>query len=328
MTRNVYVGADFGPLLTAPDFPTLVGLAGQALQLIRDNKPDARMAAIAREIVRNDVDLVGLQEATILRTGPVTTSPDDPTAPLPENIVESDSLELLLKELRRLGQPFQTVAIVPGLDAQLPAITANFAVDARLTTRIVIIARIRSDLKLSNVQAQGFLRNLSFLVAGETTLVNARGWASVDVEKNGRKFRFATTHLDADHPGVRDLQAMDMIAAAGNTNLPLVFVGDFNVTSTTSLDPTYDRFLDAHFVDAWTRKHGSVAGLTCCHLADLSNPTSVGVFDKRLDLVLFRGDFRVESIRLVGEKPGDRIPPGLWPSDHAGVVATLRIPRH
>ena len=59
--------------------------------------------------------------------------------------------------------------------------------------------------------------------------------------------------------------------------------------------------------------------------ANLLNPISQ--LSERIDLVLFRGGFHVEDIRLVGEKPSDRIPPGLWPSDHAGVVATLRIPR-
>jgi hypothetical protein len=51
------------------------------------------------------------------------------------------------------------------------------------------------------------------------------------------------------------------------------------------------------------------------------------VVNERIDLVFFRGAFHVEDIRLVGERPGDRIPPGLWPSDRAGVIATLRIPR-
>ena len=110
-------------------------------------------------------------------------------------------------------------------------------------------------------------------------------------------------------------------------SITVVFVGDFNASATPPTDTAYGQFLAAGFVDAWTRKRPSDAGLTCCHLADLSNLTSVGVFTTRIDLILFRGDFRVEDIRLVGEEPGDRIPPGLWPSDHAGVVATLRIPR-
>jgi hypothetical protein len=33
----------------------------------------------------------------------------------------------------------------------------------------------------------------------------------------------------------------------------------------------------------------------------------------------------VLDIRRVGDQPGDRTPSGLWPSDHAGVIATLKI---
>jgi hypothetical protein len=33
----------------------------------------------------------------------------------------------------------------------------------------------------------------------------------------------------------------------------------------------------------------------------------------------------VVSAEVVGDDPADRTTGGLWPSDHAGVVATLRI---
>jgi hypothetical protein len=33
----------------------------------------------------------------------------------------------------------------------------------------------------------------------------------------------------------------------------------------------------------------------------------------------------VEEVRVVGDRRGDRTPSGLWPSDHAGVVAVLTL---
>jgi len=45
----------------------------------------------------------------------------------------------------------------------------------------------------------------------------------------------------------------------------------------------------------------------------------------RIDLVQFRGPFTVEDVQVVGASPADRVPLGLWPSDHAGVVATLTL---
>jgi len=43
-------------------------------------------------------------------------------------------------------------------------------------------------------------------------------------------------------------------------------------------------------------------------------------------LILLRGAFAVENINLIGNKPSDRTPSRLWPSDHAGIVATLAGP--
>ncbi len=63
-------------------------------------------------------------------------------------------------------------------------------------------------------------------------------------------------------------------------------------------------------------------GYTCCQNANLLNPTSL--LNERLDLILFRGPFAVSDVVLVGDDPADKTPSGLWPSDHAGVVARLR----
>jgi len=42
--------------------------------------------------------------------------------------------------------------------------------------------------------------------------------------------------------------------------------------------------------------------------------------------VLLRGGFGVRAADVLGDHPDDRTPLGLWPSDHAGVAATLVLP--
>ena len=322
MTRNLYLGSSLEGLLNARSLPELIAAAAQVTQNITDSKPDERAAAVAREIVKNHVDLVGLQEATIVRTGPLQLPPINPATFLPATGVVSDGLKLLLLALSNLGEHYSVVAIVPGFDAQLPIpppLSTPPGFDARLTTQIAIIAR--SDLRLSNRQVQGFLFNRTYPTA-VGPVPNPRGWASVDVEKNGRRFRFATTHLETQDP-VQFPQAHDLINGAGNTTLPVVFVGDFNVTADSAADPTfpvYQKFINANFVDAWPLNR---PGLTCCQATNLRNPASL--LTHRLDLVLFRGAIQVLDIHLVGNKSSDRTPSGLWPSDHAGVVATLRV---
>jgi endonuclease/exonuclease/phosphatase family metal-dependent hydrolase len=323
MTRNLYHGFDPAVIVAAPA-AQIPFAAASAFNMIQASKPAERAAAAAREIVRNRVDLVGLQEATLVRKGPLQLPPN-PATFLPATEVVSDNLELLLDALERLGERYHVVAIVPGLDAQLPT---ALGFDARVTLRDVIIARSNnSGIKLSNVQMQTFLVNRTFPTASGIPLPNPRGWISVDVEKDGRKFRFANAHLEEPHP-VQTPQAHDMINGAGNTTLPVVFVGDFNVVANSGLDPTfpvYQKFINAGFVEAWPLKRAPDPGLTCCQAANLLNPTSQ--VDRRIDLILLRGALQVVDIRLVGEKPGDRTPSGLWPSDHAGVVATLKIPK-
>jgi hypothetical protein len=80
-------------------------------------------------------------------------------------------------------------------------------------------------------------------------------------------------------------------------------------------------------VDAWVVVHGPEGGFTAgqTELLDTFPPTKL---DHRIDDVLYqpRG---VEAVAAegIGEDLEDRTPTGLWPSDHAGVVATLHLTR-
>jgi hypothetical protein len=56
----------------------------------------------------------------------------------------------------------------------------------------------------------------------------------------------------------------------------------------------------------------------------LLNPVSE--LDRRIDPVLYRGGFTVREAAVVGDQVENRTPSGFWPSDHAGVVATLKLP--
>jgi len=71
----------------------------------------------------------------------------------------------------------------------------------------------------------------------------------------------------------------------GNTNLPVVFIGDFNSKADGTGTPTYLKIIDAGFIDAWNIR-GKGNGFTCCQAENLLN--QVSSLDERLDLVLFR----------------------------------------
>jgi endonuclease/exonuclease/phosphatase family metal-dependent hydrolase len=102
------------------------------------------------------------------------------------------------------------------------------------------------------------------------------------------------------------------------TPLPVVLVGDMNSGPGSDVG-AYDILTGGGLADV------GGTGLTCCHANDLRNPDAT--LTKRIDLVFARGGFRPVSAEVVGNEPADRIAGGLWPSDHAGVVATLKLPK-
>ena len=150
---------------------------------------------------------------------------------------------------------------------------------------------------------------------------------SIDAVVRGKSFRFVSTHLDGDclpfAPAVQNAQAAEVLAGPAATDLPVIYVGDLNSPAPTGT--AYNNALAAGFVDAWSHA-GVGAGLTCCQEDDMFNPVST--LSSRIDFVLFRGNFTVRKIEVVGEELSNRTPSGLWPADHAGVVATLGLPRH
>ena len=120
---------------------------------------------------------------------------------------------------------------------------------------------------------------------------------------------------------VQVAQANELLAGPAGTPLPLVFVGDYNSPADGTGSATYDNLIAAGFQDAWSEVHPGELGYTSTQNADLMNPTSL--LSERIDLVLHRGGLSAISAELVGENPADRTTSGLWPSDHAGIVATL-----
>jgi endonuclease/exonuclease/phosphatase family metal-dependent hydrolase len=152
----------------------------------------------------------------------------------------------------------------------------------------------------------------------------------VDVRSQGHAFRFATSHLDSNSGATQQAQANEFLAGPGDTPLPLVWVGDFNsdadgtpITGVPPATATYGSIIAAGFEDTWATKHPSDPGLTCCQDSDLLNSTSG--LTERIDLVLTRGAISAEEASMVGDDPADRLPSGLWPSDHAGVVVSLEL---
>jgi hypothetical protein len=127
---------------------------------------------------------------------------------------------------------------------------------------------------------------------------------------------------------------LEILAGPADTELPVVFVADSNSNANgDSTTPAYAAFIGDGFVDTWTEANPGVTVSTCCSSELLTSPTLVDPSEDfgRIDLVLYRaaGDFQTLGAELFGTNPvTDLVFNGLtliWPSDHAGVAATLQI---
>jgi len=317
LSQNMYVGSDFTALNTAKTVPEFLAAVTTTYQNILARKPEERVVAMAREIAKARPDFVALHEAMILRSGnPPTT-------------VKMDLLQSMLDELAALGEHYALVTTVNGVDAAAPS-TLGFTV--RLTDRDAILMRTDAGIATIEVTSRSFpTPRITPTPVGP--LVTPGGYVSIDAIVRGLPMRFVSVHLDPAcsasqcDPAALAIQLQqtnELLQLAGNTTLPLVFAGDFNTAANDPLHPSYviyQALINAGLTDAWERQD---AGFTCCQDEDLLNLKSK--LSVRIDLVLFRGDFDVGEVNRIGDKPSDKTPSGLWPSDHAGVTATLTGP--
>jgi endonuclease/exonuclease/phosphatase family metal-dependent hydrolase len=322
MTRNLYLGASLDPIFAA--IPTgnpnaLVAAATLTWNTILASNFPARAEEFANELAEEKPDLVGLQEVTLFRTGPFNPA-------VPATTVTMDFLAMLEAEIAERGLPYAVVSKVEGFDGELPVFTGTGLIDVRLTDRDVILARTdlpTSLMKLSNPMADNFDAALSvpspLFPGGALNIV--RGWTSVDVKSRGKSFRFINTHLEAINDPVQELQSLELLAGPAATKLPVVMLGDFNSDADGSGSDSYANIVAGGFTDAWSTVFPAAPGYTCCHAANLMGPSSL---EQRIDIIFSRGgDFRAQEAEIVGEVEADKTIGGLWPSDHAGVLATL-----
>jgi endonuclease/exonuclease/phosphatase family metal-dependent hydrolase len=321
MSRNLYIGTDLGPMINASNQTVLVEAIMTVFTEFQATDFPTRAKALATEIATKQPDLIGLQEAVLIRS----QYPSD-LSPIPDaTTIEMDFLATLLTELTIRGQEYEVVAETNGFDVEVPGLLPDGSCcrDLRLTDREVILARKNpDDMNLSNIKEENFNNNLiiPFLDRNFTMLY---GWASADVEVQGKSFRFVTTHLEPNSFAVQAAQANEILLGPANTTLPVVLVCDCN--SNENGTGTYGNLITAGFEDAWNQTNPNDPGFTCCQDGNLLNNDSN--LSERIDLVLFQNGFYAIDSGIVGANKSDRIlsPSGLylWPSDHAGIVAKL-----
>jgi endonuclease/exonuclease/phosphatase family metal-dependent hydrolase len=336
MTRNVYVGTSTSGILSATDIAEIINQATEAFELLNATNFPERAFSLAKEIKRTKPALIGLQEISMVR---LQTPGDFLVNPIPNaETVVYDYLDILMQALAYYDLKYKVAGIVENFDVEVPLVVGSdekdqpLYGDIRLSDYDVVLAR--KEVKIENVVAQNYQVNLPLKDLGTEVF---RGYVAVDAKLGGNKIRFVNTHLeaftgdpelDAIIEQIQFSQAMELIESLATEEKPIIMVGDFN--SQAPYGTTYQYVLSESFHDAWTTNliTCNEDGYTFGHDADLRN--KFADFYERIDFVFTRNPGNNPALPtrviVVGDEYRNRTPSGLWPSDHGGVVAKLKIP--
>jgi endonuclease/exonuclease/phosphatase family metal-dependent hydrolase len=333
MTRNLFLGADLSPAIGAASLGKAIDGAGTIWNEMQSTKFPERAKPLAREIKRSKADLVGLQEVALWRT----QTPSDLGAPpqnpngKPATKVEQDFLAILKRELKKIHAGYKVVVVQREFDSELPVdqdhndatgglFGADF--DARLTMRDVILVKRSSKVKLGKTRRGHYTTRYEPNVGGIVLPVD-RGWASVEAKLKGKKFRFVDTHLEAfGDPKIREAQAVELTKGPLKSKRQVILVGDLNSGISRHNEPERpgDDLAFRALADFGMKDNGAIQ--SCCY-PSLFDPN--GVFDHTVDHVLSKPGLKKLRAIVTGNRRSERTPSGLWPSDHGGVVSTLRL---
>lgn len=325
MTRNVYVGANVD-LLMGGD----LGALDQVLnELFITSFPD-RARGLAQEIAQAKPHLIGLQEISIIRGN------------LPEmGAFEMNYLDILMMTLDAFGLKYKIAGQIENFDVSIPIVPGTDFY-AQLIDYDVVLAREDVEISDPDTVAERYQAYLPL----ESLGVNIyRSYVAVTATVGRKTYRFISTHLESippDHPEIEYLQlyqAQELLGKLQSEALPTIVVGDLNSAAPTGL--SYQAFINSGFVDVWKRNlllWQNRNGYTYGHASNLRNETVD--FYERIDFIMVRSNIGFGGWQVigpvfawvVGDELRDRVwvdafQEYIWPSDHGGVVARLRIPK-
>ncbi len=316
MTQNLYLGSDFGPALAATNLTEFLGAVAVIYGTVQFTDFDARAGQIADTIEEHHPDIIGLQEVSIWTSA-------GPGAPPSQNF-----LDILLSKLAARDLNYYVAGI--SSNAEIGPIPQLFQCDFFLACivtlndqDVILVNADNPDLEVTDSASGRYVTQLVLSTAGGPLSFD-RGWTYIDGTLEGKKFRFLNTHFEtAAAPPVQEAQAQEFLMGPANTGGAVIAVGDFNSAADGSTTSTYADLTTDFFKDGWAI-NPDISGFTCCQNSTLTNfPSALA---SRIDLILTMGAARVRQAEVVGDEPFFQgLTPPFWPSDHAGVIAAIRI---
>jgi endonuclease/exonuclease/phosphatase family metal-dependent hydrolase len=324
-TQNLYVGADVDAVVDAiasGDQNAAFQALATAVATLHQTSFPTRAAAIVEEIARTRPDVVAFQEGSKI---------DVDLTPLGVPLVaHEDFLATLQAALaaRGLGN-YAVVDTITNIQVSLlSGLVSLIDYDIMLvnTDRVAVSSHFKKNFDHNN----GLFAGINFI----------RGYIEAQVTVDGRQYVVVTTHTEGtdltkagiDYHQLHAQQMQEIVDLVNGSERPAIVMGDLNDYDTSLM---YQVMLDGGFTDLWATLRPGVDGVTCCHLSDLSDPhPRQGRFETRIDYIFTRGFDHggravTGQITRYGLLKSDQLagPAGtIWPSDHAGLEATLATP--
>ena len=355
MSRNIYLGADV--TVAMKKIPNLPAAAQFMWNQVSKTDFSKRAVILAKEITDANADVIGIQEAT--------------TWYCKENLFSKktkvlDFTDQLLKALNNnyvIAQKGNTTAYNPGFsinpiplltkvnDAKTfkPLFDQNSASCGFETGDALLIKKSLA----SQVSAVGNVEYKATYSIVPVLMKITRGYTWADININGTKTRFVTTHLEAiwDENKIPNsaIQANQLIDDLKNISTPLVVMGDFNsdprdprpsnspnpgeqppvsasCPANSDICNAYKLMSKANFTNA-APDAANPLNFTWGMDALLTGPDPLrdtaakqmgnkDGFTDRLDYIFIKNGLKGKSSKIVGTK-------APYGSDHAGVVATI-----
>lgn len=356
MTRNLYLGADIFRVVEAaqnpnpdPDGLDIPRAVADVFRIMQETNFNDRAEAIADEVLKTKPHVIGIQEASTY----YIQTPGDFLAgnPVQANTVFIDFYTVLNEALEARGLYYDAYAVT-NADIELPMVDPEagppyYLSDVRLVDHDMIL--VKKNLKSWEVVTGNYETQLE-LDLGDTSVAFTRGYLIVDVEIKRNEYRFVNTHLEVrSSPGsvfrlAQSAQMFELLTTIGGLSVDgppqVIMIGDFNSSPEDipgeAIDPSDEQskpyvppYMLAKlygYADAWLQQKKYDEGYTSGFDELVSDPTAE--LTTRIDHVfLGPNGYKIEKVKsdVVGDEVKDMTPNGLWPSDHAGVVAKIKF---
>ena len=357
MSRNIYLGADVGVALEL--IPNLPAAAQFMWEQVQETNFAERKAILAKEIIDESPDVIGLQEATIWYCKAKPWSAKTEVYNFTSELLAAlgGTYVIAEKDGEQAFNPGYSIGPIPFLTKVTDAKTFQplFGQDsAACGFQIGDALLIKKELKQYVNQVGNSEYDAVYKVV-PTIMEIYRGYTWADITMQGSNVRFVSTHLESLWDGNKVPKAADqarqLVADLTKTKSPIVVIGDFNsdprdprakgfanpgeqpeasekCPTESSLCNAYKVMREANFTDAGpdasdpaTFTWGMNALLTGADSARRAAAKEMGNDFGFTDRLDYI--FVKNGIDVLTSKIIGQAPP--YGSDHAGVVSQLRI---